>query len=376
MIQSPEKIQNAGVMPLRFEDGRVLLLDQRLLPESLEYFDATELSDMCFAIKEMVVRGAPSIGVAAAFGLAAQAVRLAKSDPPIDSIKAGLNDARLRLQATRPTAVNLRWATDKLFQAVFADQAALANAGDAAEMAVWAAQTMLKDHIAINKRLSDFGAELIEANDAILTHCNAGPLAACGWGTALGVIRSAAMRGLNPQVYVDETRPRNQGSKLTVWELHQDRIPYTLICDSMSGHVMASGKVQVVITGADRIAMNGDTANKIGTYNLAVVAQFHTVPFYIAAPLSTVDAKIKSGAEIPIEERDTQEITNFGKEKMTMTGAHAYNPAFDVTPNKLIAGIITEYGVLRAPYEVSIGAALEKARLADFAPGSAGVPPA
>jgi methylthioribose-1-phosphate isomerase len=318
---------------------------------------------MCFAIKEMVVRGAPSIGVAAAFGLAAHAVRLAQNNPPMELMKTSLQAACLQLQATRPTAVNLRWATDKLWQSLFGDEASMVDARSAAAMAVRLAETMLDDHIAVNKRLSDFGAELIKDNDSILTHCNAGPLAACGWGTALGVIRSATMRGLNPHVYVDETRPRNQGSRLTVWELHQDRIPYTLICDSMSGHVMAAGKVQVVITGADRIALNGDTANKIGTYNLAIVAQFHQVPFYIAAPLSTVDGRILSGKEIPIEERNPQEITDFGTEKMAMTGAHAYNPAFDVTPFRLIAGIITEYGVLRAPYTVSIKEALEKAKL-------------
>jgi methylthioribose-1-phosphate isomerase len=348
-----------GVLPLVLDGDKVMLVDQRHLPHKLEMFDATSLDDMCFAITDMVIRGAPSIGVAAAFGLACEAVRLSKtSDNKADFLKR-LDQARMRLQSTRPTAVNLRWATDKLFNEVTERGQNNADVHTLANTAIKCAKDMLAEHINTNRILSDFGAELIEPNSAIMTHCNAGSLAACGWGTALGVIRSAAIKGLNPSVYVDETRPRNQGSKLTVWELHQDKIPATLVCDSMSGHLMADGKVQIVITGADRIAANGDSANKIGTYNLAVVAKYHNVPFYIAAPLSTFDATIESGKSIPIEERHASEITSFGGVSTSMEGVKVYNPAFDVTPAQLIAGIITECGVLRPPYQQSIAKALQ-----------------
>ncbi len=359
-----------GVLPLVFENNRVMLVDQRQLPYKLEMFDATSLDDMCFAITDMVVRGAPSIGVAAAFGLAMEAQRLSEHSGHPSQLEADgkaqflkdLNSARVRLQATRPTAVNLRWATDKLFLEVerFGKTNINADLRAMAERATDCAKHMLEEHIEINRTLSDFGAELVPQNAAIMTHCNAGSLAACGWGTALGVIRSAALRGLNPTVYVDETRPRNQGSKLTVWELHQDKIPATLVCDSMSGHLMCDGKVQMVVTGADRIAANGDSANKIGTYNLAVVANYHNIPFYIAAPISTIDPHIQTGKSIPIEERHGSEITNFGGVQTSMDGVNVYNPAFDVTPAKLIAGIITECGVLRPPYEESIAAALHQ----------------
>jgi methylthioribose-1-phosphate isomerase len=359
-----------GVLPLVFEGERVMLVDQRLLPYKFEMFDATSLDDMCFAIEDMVVRGAPSIGVAAAFGLAMEAGRASRELSARVSEKEALkteflkhlNAARVRLQATRPTAVNLRWATDKLYLEVerYGNSNAECDVRSMAERALDCAKNILNDHIETNRVLSEFGAKLVPQDAAIMTHCNAGSLATCGWGTALGVIRSAALNGLNPSVYVDETRPRNQGSKLTVWELHQDNIPATLICDSMSGHLMADGKVQMVVTGADRIAANGDSANKIGTYNLAVVANYHNVPFYIAAPISTIDPHIQSGKSIPIEERHGSEITSFGGVQTSMDGVKVYNPAFDVTPARLINGIITECGVLRPPYEESIAAALRQ----------------
>lgn len=352
-----------GVLPLVLEGDRILLVDQRHLPYKFEMFDATSLDDMCFAITDMVVRGAPSIGVAAAFGLAMEAMR-ASTNRAGDkkSFLKHLNETRIRLQATRPTAVNLRWATDKLYLEVerFGNTNLEADPRAMAQRAMDCARRILDEHIETNRILSEFGAELVPRNASIMTHCNAGSLAACGWGTALGVIRSAALKGLNPTVYVDETRPRNQGSKLTVWELHQDKIPATLVCDSMSGHLMADGKVQMVVTGADRIAANGDSANKIGTYNLAVVANYHNVPFYIAAPVSTIDPHIQTGKSIPIEERHESEITSFGGVQTSMDGVKVYNPAFDVTPAKLIAGIITECGVLRPPFEESIALALRQ----------------
>ncbi|HEY9733188.1 MAG TPA: S-methyl-5-thioribose-1-phosphate isomerase [Drouetiella sp.] len=368
-VDSSQKL-DIGVLPLVLDGERVLLVDQRQLPYKLEMFDATSLDDMCFAIEDMVVRGAPSIGVAAAFGLAMEAVRTSRESSKLPGEKSllkadflkHLNAVRLRLQATRPTAVNLRWATDKLYLDVdrFGNTNVDCDVRAMAERALDGAKSMLKEHIDTNRVLSDYGAQLVPQNAAIMTHCNAGSLATCGWGTALGVIRSAALKGLNPSVYVDETRPRNQGSKLTVWELHQDKIPATLICDSMSGHLMADGKVQMVVTGADRIAANGDSANKIGTYNLAVVANYHDVPFYIAAPISTIDPHIKSGKYIPIEERHSSEITSFNGVQTSMEGVAVYNPAFDVTPAKLIQGIITECGVLRPPYEESIARALKQ----------------
>lgn len=358
-VESSQEL-DIGVLPLVLDGERVMLVDQRHLPFKLEMFDATSLDDMCFAITDMVVRGAPSIGVAAAFGLACEAVRLSEKIGNKPEFIKKLDEARVRLQATRPTAVNLRWATDKLFEEVEQHGQNFPDVQTMANQAMECAKRILDEHIETNRILSEFGAELVPRDAAIMTHCNAGSLAACGWGTALGVIRSAALRGLNPSVYVDETRPRNQGSKLTVWELHQDKIPATLVCDSMSGHLMADGKVQIVITGADRIAANGDSANKIGTYNLAVVANYHNVPFYIAAPISTIDPHIQSGKSIPIEERHGSEITSFAGSNTSMDGVKVYNPAFDVTPAKLIAGIITECGVLRPPYEESIAAALKK----------------
>jgi len=356
---------DCGVMPIKFERAKVMLLDQRLLPQEVVWLDATALIDMCMSISDMVVRGAPSIGVAAAFGLACEAVRLAQYSLSAQEFLEKLAAARSMLQATRPTAVNLRWGTDEIFNYIdrqiaemkVADRCVLPQV---AQAAIELAQRILHEHVAANKQLSEFGAELVPENAAIITHCNAGPLATCGWGTALGVVRAAALQGKQPHVYVDETRPRNQGAKLTMWELLQDRIAATLICDSMSGHVMSKNKIDLVVVGADRIATNGDTANKIGTYNLAVVANYHRVPFYIAAPLSTIDPQIKSGKEIPIEERDRLEITTYCGAPTTVEGARVYNPAFDVTPADLISGIVTEMGVLRAPYDRSIPEALAR----------------
>jgi methylthioribose-1-phosphate isomerase len=311
------------------------------------------------SIRDMIVRGAPSIGASAAFGMACEARKQSALCASTSEFREKMEAAAERLKQTRPTAVNLRWGTDELLHFICKRLTEPnADVKDIADKSIKYAEEILQFHIDANERLSKFGAELLPNNANVITHCNAGPLAACGWGTALGVIRSAYASGKQLHVFVDETRPRNQGAKLTMWELLQDKIPSTLICDSMSGHVMKTKKVDMVITGADRIALNGDSANKIGTYNLAVVANFHNVPFYIAAPLSTIDGAISTGDEVPIEERDIAEMTTFCGNPTTVAGAVAYNPAFDVTPHKLIAGIITEFGVLRPPFVQSITAAL------------------
>jgi len=374
---------DAGHLPLKLESGRLLFIDQRLLPDVLEYFDATSFGDLCFAIKEMVVRGAPSIGVAAAFGYAMEANRRALdtnyspefshddvtrviSQSKLDSLVVDqklLSDlARIKseLDATRPTAVNLRWATDRMHSFCAALIAKRVNARQFVEATLDEADRVFDEHLKTNLALSTHGVAVVPPHAEIITHCNAGPLAVCGWGTALGVIRLAKMHGLEPSVYADETRPRNQGSKLTVWELMQDEIPVKLVCDNMSGYLMSQKKIDLVIVGADRIAANGDTANKIGTYNLAIIAKHHGVPFYVAAPLSTFDRSISNGSEIPIEVRDQAEITTINGIPIAPSGAQALNPAFDITPSNLIAGIITEVGILRPPFEASIKEALAK----------------
>ncbi len=350
------KSYHPGVLPIQFEQGRIMLVDQRKLPHELCYFDATAHDDMCFAIQDMVVRGAPSIGVAAAFGLALNVARLSTLSKP-DFLKA-FALATSELNETRPTAVNLRWALQRIAALVIqaVDQK---YPGDIANLAFKEAEKIFQEHLDANLAISEYGAALVKQGDSISTHCNAGGLAACGYGTALGVIRAAHFAGKNISVYVDETRPRNQGSKLTMWELHQDAIPSTLICDSMSGHLMKQGKIDLVITGADRIARNGDSANKIGTYNLAVMAHHHKIPFYIAAPLSTFDCELFDGNNIPIEERSSSEVVTIDGVATTVPDARAYNPGFDVTPAELIAGIITEAGVLRPDYRSSIDRALK-----------------
>ncbi len=352
------KSYHPGVLPIKFEPGRIMLVDQRKLPHELCYFDATEHDDMVFAIRDMVVRGAPSIGVAAAFGLALDAARLSSLNLDKPDFLTAFAQATAELNETRPTAVNLRWALQRI-SALVTEAVDHSYPGDIANLAYNEAEKIFQEHLDANLAISEFGAQLVGDGARISTHCNAGGLAACGYGTALGVIRAAHFAGKNISVYVDETRPRNQGSKLTMWELHQDGIPSTLICDSMSGHLMMHGKIDMVITGADRIARNGDSANKIGTYNLAVLAHHHKIPFYIAAPLSTFDSELFDGKNIPIEERSSSEVVTIDGVATTVPGAKAYNPGFDVTPAELIAGIITEVGVLRPDYKNSISSALK-----------------
>ena len=326
-----------SVEPIRWQDNKLHLLDQRKLPREVVWVICSDGAEVARAIRDMVVRGAPAIGVAAAFGIALAALRG-------DDLRA----AAAELRSARPTAVNLAWAVDRMMGI-----ARLRPADLVAE-----AQKMFAEDVAANRRIGRFGAELLGPSNTVLTHCNAGALATAGYGTALGVIRAAAESGKRIAVFAGETRPYLQGARLTAWELQQDGIDVTLITDNMSGHFFQQGRFDAVIVGADRIAANGDAANKIGTYTLAVLAKAHGVPFYVAAPISTVDIATPDGAAIPIEERSALEVTSIGGVSIAPEGVAVRHPAFDVTPAALITAIITDRGVLRAPYEEAIRKAL------------------
>jgi methylthioribose-1-phosphate isomerase len=334
------------IEPVRWAHDRLELLDQTLLPtrELVRHYARWE--DVADAIRTLVVRGAPAIGVAAAFGvvLAARESRATT----FDALLADLETAIKGLAATRPTAVNLFWALDRMRRTALG----LAEQAPAAVRArlLAEAEAIRAEDIAANRAMGVHGAALVPDGARILTHCNAGALATAGYGTALGVIRAAHERGKVALVWVDETRPVMQGSRLTAWEMVQEGIPHRLIPDVAAGSVMARGEVDMVVTGADRITANGDTANKIGTYAVAVLARHHKVPFYVAAPFSTIDSSLASGAEIPIEERDATEVRRTGSHQTAPTDSPVYNPAFDVTPAELITAIITERGVFRPPY--------------------------
>ncbi|HET7785504.1 MAG TPA: S-methyl-5-thioribose-1-phosphate isomerase [Myxococcales bacterium] len=327
---------------LWFEDGALHLLDQRKLPARAEIVSVRSARETAQAIRDMVVRGAPAIGCAAAYGLALSA--LAAEDFEL---------ARKALLDARPTAVNLRWSLERLSRVQPRSFAALKSEAD----------RVLEEDLAACKAIGRFGAQLVPDGRGILTHCNAGGLATAGYGTALGVVRAALESGKRCAVFADETRPWLQGARLTAWELLQDGIPVTLLPDVAAASLLSSGRIGCVVVGADRIARNGDTANKVGTYPLALAAHAAGVPFYVAAPTSTVDLKAASGSEIPIEERPALEVTHLGGARVAAEGVQVFNPAFDVTPSRLIAAIVTERGVARAPYEVSLqalaGAVLE-----------------
>lgn len=351
--------RDTSVRPLYVDGNTLFLLDQRIIPDAIEYLPVSSIQNAYDAIKDMVVRGAPAIGVAAALALALEGKRLAAEKLARNDFIKALAKAKLKLQSSRPTAVNLRWATEAIFE--IAEKSDESNIEVLADLLLESAKALIEKDILVNKAIGQHGARLLNKSEAaVLTHCNAGALATCGWGTALGVMRSAVLAGVKLTVYVDETRPRQQGARLTVWELLQDGITPTLITDNMAGHLMAQGKVDVVIVGADRIACNGDVANKIGTYSLAVLANAHGIPFYVAAPLSTIDPYIESGQEIPIEERDSDEVLRISGQQIAAYGAKVLNPAFDVTPARLVSGIITEKGVLYSPFEVSIRRALQE----------------
>ncbi|MGA3264887.1 MAG: S-methyl-5-thioribose-1-phosphate isomerase [Terracidiphilus sp.] len=330
----------------------VRFIDQTKLPLEESYVLATTYEQVAQAIVTMVVRGAPAIGIAAAYGIALGAMRTSaltphEFAPEFDRICA-------RLAATRPTAVNLFWAIDRmkrLFAVLLAEGATL---DQIKEKILTEAHAMYEEDIAACRTMGAFGAALLPDDGGVLTHCNAGALATCGYGTALGVIRSAIEQGKRIHVYADETRPFLQGARLTAWELMADHIPTTVICDNMAASLMRAGRIQAVIVGADRIAANGDVANKIGTYNVAILAKEHGLPFYVAAPWSTIDLATATGDSIPIEGRPAIEVTHHGGRQTTPNGVGICNPAFDVTPAKYVTAIVTERGLLRAPYAESL----------------------
>ena len=331
-------------------DG-VRFIDQTRLPLEESYVLATDYEQVAEVIVTMVVRGAPAIGVSAAYGIALGAAK--SSAKTAEDFQPEFEKICARLAGTRPTAVNLFWAIDhmkKLFGG-FAPETPMATIQ---EKILAEAHAMYDEDIAACKAMGAFGGALLPDEGGVLTHCNAGALATCGYGTALGVIRSAVEQGKNIHVYADETRPFLQGARLTAWELMADGIPTTVICDNMAASLMRAGKIQAVVVGADRIAANGDFANKIGTYNVAILAKEHGIPFYCAAPWSTIDLATPTGDAIPIEERNAIEVTHHGGKQLTPHGVGICNPAFDVTPAKYVTAIFTERGVLRAPYAESL----------------------
>jgi methylthioribose-1-phosphate isomerase len=338
-------MQSSKVETMRWRDNRLEMIDQRILPERFEYLSFDSAATMAEGIRNMVVRGAPAIGCAAAFGVALEALRLQQL--PEKEFEQGLEKGFAVLAQSRPTAVNLFWALQRMraaWSSVKGRQPA-----QIAEQLLREAQILHAEDIRINRAIGKHGAELIKNNARILTHCNAGALATAGHGTALGVVRSAVEAGKRVSVVVDETRPFLQGARLTAWELIQEQIPATLITDNMSGHLMSHGEIDVIIVGADRVAANGDVANKIGTYMIAVLAQHHRIPFYVASPLSSIDLNTASGREILIEERSAAEVMGYREVQWAAPGVEIRNPAFDVTPAELVTGLITEKGVVLNP---------------------------
>ncbi|OGQ12262.1 MAG: S-methyl-5-thioribose-1-phosphate isomerase [Deltaproteobacteria bacterium RIFCSPLOWO2_12_FULL_43_16] len=335
---------------IEWKNNNVVMIDQRLLPNEEVYRTYTDFLEVAEAIKEMVVRGAPAIGVAAAMGIALGASDI-KAKERKGFVKAFEHICKI-MASTRPTAVNLFWAIGRMKRIVKENPRLSAN--ELKQRLVQEAKTIHKEDIEINRQMGRFGSKLIKNKSTILTHCNAGALATAGYGTALGVIRAAVEEGKKIKVFADETRPFLQGSRLTAWELMKDGIDTTLITDNMSGYMMKKGLIDAVIVGADRIAANGDVANKIGTYSVAVLAKEHEIPFYVAAPISTIDLKIKHGDKIPIEERNRREVTHIKGISIAPTGIKIKNPAFDVTPNRLVTAIITERGIARNPFEKSL----------------------
>lgn len=342
------------------ESRDLVLLDQRYLPTREDWFRCTNTEETIFALQVMVVRGAPAIGVTAAYGcfLAAREA-LAKAGEG-DAGRELLEKLLTDLENARPTAVNLRWAVERMRDAwrqFEQEQGGEVSLARLQEHWLDLAKAIHAEDIAICKDIGKHGGHVLDDGDTVMTHCNAGALATAGYGTALGVIRGAIEQGKKIQVIANETRPFLQGARLTAYELHVDNIPVRVACDNACGLLMRKGLVQKVVVGADRIAANGDAANKIGTYSVALLAREHNVPFYVAAPLSTIDRRTASGEDIPIEERTPTEVTHVGQTQITPDGVPVYNYAFDVTPNELIAGIVTEVGVLRAPYTESIAKA-------------------
>ena len=341
------------IIPVKWADEGVLMLDQRLLPTEEKWLTLKTYTEVADGIRDMVVRGAPAIGVSASYGIALGAKEFVGTN--MLDFEDELDYICDVMSKTRPTAVNLFWAIDRMKKTFQKAKDEGKSVSEIKQILADEAKIIHDEDIESQRLIAQFGGELLQDNSTVLTHCNAGALATGGvWGTALGVIRGAVNQGKKVSVIADETRPYLQGARLTAWELVQDNIPVTLITDNMSGHLMKQGKVQAVVVGADRIAANGDAANKVGTYMVAVLAKRHEIPFYVAAPLSTIDLNCPTGEQIPIEERNSREITHVRDIRLAPEGIEVSNPAFDVTPNDLIAGIITEKGVARAPYTESL----------------------
>ena len=342
------------IATVEWKDSQVRILDQSLLPTEVRYLHCTDYGCVAEAIRELKVRGAPAIGVTAALGIALGARQYTQASP--DGFQQHMNKVCDVLAATRPTAVNLFWAVDRMKRVLAATTSM--SVAVCQQRLLEEALAILDEDVLINQTLGKHGAAVIQNGDAILTHCNAGALATAGYGTALGVVRAAWEEGKTLRVFADETRPVLQGARLTAWELQQDGIPITLITDNMAGALMQKQGIQCCVVGADRIAANGDVANKIGTYSVAVLANAHGIPFYVAAPLSTIDLNTPDGTGIPIEERNPSEVTQMhGNRAIAPAGVLVWNPAFDVTPARLITGIITERGIL-SPHELPANVSL------------------
>ena len=338
------KAREETIKSLEWLDGRLRILDQSKLPREQCFVDFSDYRDVALAIEKMQVRGAPAIGIAAAYGIAlgAQSIKATSNNKFLTE----LNQIMQAFAATRPTAVNLFQAIERMKKSARGDDVSTIK-----KALIEKARQIHQEEIEATSRLSHLGAQLIQDGFSILTHCNAGPLATAGYGTALGVIKAAKEQGKGVNVIATETRPLLQGARLTAWELKQENIPVMLITDSMAGYFMKQGKIDCVIVGADRIAANGDAANKIGTYTLAVLARENNIPFYIAAPTSTIDYSMVSGDKIPIEERNPQEVTHIQEVLVAPEGVKAANPAFDITPNRYISAIITEKGIIKESYK-------------------------
>ena len=335
---------------IRWEDDAVVLIDQRVLPTREEYVRCRDAAAVAGAIRDMVVRGAPAIGVTAAMGIALGLKQSRAADAR--ALRGDMESLAALLAATRPTAVNLFWAIDRMkrkFEELLPEGVEATRAGMVKE-----AISIHREDIEMNRRMGAHGEKLLQDGARILTHCNAGALATAGYGTALGMMRAAVEAGKRISVFSDETRPFLQGARLTAWELMKDGIPVTLITDNMAGYLMAKGEIDCAIVGADRIAGNGDVANKIGTYSVAVLAKEHGLPFYVVAPTSTFDLTLSSGKEIPIEERSANEVTHVQGVRLAPEGIGIRNPAFDVTPHHLVSAIVCENGIARAPYVESL----------------------
>ena len=342
---------NSKIKTIEWIDNSSRMIDQTLLPKEFKTVDIKTTEGMYKAIKDMIVRGAPAIGIAGAHGVALAGIELAKTENDKENFLNKLSQKAEYIKSSRPTAVNLMRAVDKQVKLAKETQDSI---DDITNALIENGIKLENEDIEINKKMGDYGAQVVPKGATILTHCNAGALATVGYGTALGVIRSAFAKDPSIKVFADETRPRQQGARLTTWELTQDGIPTTLITDGMCSYFMSKGMIDLVVVGADRIAANGDTANKIGTYTVAIAAKYHNIPFYIAAPLSTIDISIKSGKEIPIEERNHEEVTHINGDWICAKDVNIINPGFDVTPNELITGIITEKGILKPNFVESI----------------------